>query len=408
MDFLTVRPLDILHLRGNRLFGETGSGEAVMPPWPSLFSGALRTRMLVDGGVEFADFSRGNVRDEGVRAAVGRSPTEPGTFRLAGTAMILRRQGEMGRSVDVPCFPCPADLVAMEATGEGADAPGGTGARKERIALHALQPVRLTEVGVSGSFPLPGVPVLRCAEPGKSRADVWLTADGFAAHLKGEPVPSGAALEASDLWKVDARVGIALDTGRRTTRPGKLYAADAVSLAPEAAFLVACRGGGDRLPRDGLVRLGGDGRGAVVSRWAPQAQHWTPWGYLPRGDGFRIVLATPGIFRRGWLPPRVEETGDGLVLQVGGLRARLVAAATGRAEVVSGWDLVRHAPKAALRTVPAGAVYWFERLAGSTDELVQLVADGWWDAETEPDMAWRARRPEGFNSVWFGDWDGRL
>ena len=42
-----IEPLDVLFLRGNQLFGEPGShGEALMPPWPSVAAGALRTRML--------------------------------------------------------------------------------------------------------------------------------------------------------------------------------------------------------------------------------------------------------------------------------------------------------------------------------------------------------------------------
>ena len=52
-----IEPLDVLFLRGNQLFGEPGSyGEALMPPWPSVAAGALRTRILADDSVDMAAF----------------------------------------------------------------------------------------------------------------------------------------------------------------------------------------------------------------------------------------------------------------------------------------------------------------------------------------------------------------
>ena len=42
-----VQPLDVLMIRGNKSFGGEGQhGEAVMPPWPSLFAGAFRSALL--------------------------------------------------------------------------------------------------------------------------------------------------------------------------------------------------------------------------------------------------------------------------------------------------------------------------------------------------------------------------
>ena len=47
-----LEPLDVLFLRGNQLFGEAGSyGEALMPPWPSVAAGAIRSRILADSGI---------------------------------------------------------------------------------------------------------------------------------------------------------------------------------------------------------------------------------------------------------------------------------------------------------------------------------------------------------------------
>ena len=48
-----LEPLDVLFLRGNKLFGAPGShGESLVPPWPSVAAGALRSRMLADEGAD--------------------------------------------------------------------------------------------------------------------------------------------------------------------------------------------------------------------------------------------------------------------------------------------------------------------------------------------------------------------
>ncbi|MBI4864718.1 MAG: hypothetical protein HY815_31355 [Candidatus Riflebacteria bacterium] len=85
MAYLAIEPLDVLHLRGNRLFADSGHGECVMPPWPSVFAGALRTRILADLGVDLSGSGRSSAPDATARAIVGTSrddscPLEPGTL----------------------------------------------------------------------------------------------------------------------------------------------------------------------------------------------------------------------------------------------------------------------------------------------------------------------------------------
>ena len=179
-----------------------------------------------------------------------------------------------------------------------------------------------------------------------------------------------------------------------------LYTTDAVAFAPGVRLLVGFRG--RHVPRDGLVRLGGDGRAASVSpvdeSLAASLERAGAAG--PEWTGFRMVLATPGLFPGGWLPPGVGEDG---VFRFQDLEARLEAACVGRFQVVSGWDLARGLPKNAVRAVPQGSVYWFRVLRGSTDALDTLGRKGLWPLlgpQADP-----ARRREGYNRVWFGYWD---
>jgi CRISPR-associated protein Cmr3 len=389
---LFIRPIDVLYLRGNRLFGEAGDhAEALMPPWPSLFAGAVRSRILVDRGIDFTDFRRGDYRDAMVREVLG-TPDEPGTFRLTAVHLARRHEGRLRVFV-----PAPMDLLTF-----GADA--------EPSEACLLEPVRSDGSGMRWSHDLPMVPALRRAGAAKATGGCWLDSVALEAYLQGRVPPPRSLARSSDLWRTDPRLGIALDAGSRTVEAGRLYTTDAVALAPDAGFLVGVAGADGLLPRDGLVRLGGDGRGATVEALAAPPAGLDPRRAAPGGDRFRLILATPAVCDGGWLLPGVAKDADAHVLSYRGLSARLVAAAVPRHQVVSGWDVARQEPKPAQRAVPAGAVYWFERESGDASVLSDLTEGGLWPL-MEPTLlrdshgaAWRQRRAEGFNNVWLATW----
>ncbi len=98
-----LEPLDVLFLRGNKLFGDPGSyGESLVPPWPSVAAGALRSRILADDGVDLAEFAQGTL----THPQLG-TPDNPGDFAV--TAFHLARRTE-DQQVEVLIAP-PADLV---------------------------------------------------------------------------------------------------------------------------------------------------------------------------------------------------------------------------------------------------------------------------------------------------------
>jgi CRISPR-associated protein Cmr3 len=387
-DYLFIRPVDVLFFRGNRLFSDAGHGDALMPPWPSVFSGALRSRILVDRGASFDAFNAGAMKDPELERVIGRSPDEPGTFRVRGIAVAGRaKESESLRLL----FPMPADWSSAR------------GAAGQAQLVH-LEPRSLAEYGIATSSALPSLPVLRMKQTQKTLSGQWVTARALERDLAREAVHPDDVIPSSRLWRTDHRLGIALSPERRTAENGMLYTADAIAMAPGAGFVVAVEGAGSLLPTTGLIRLGGDGHGATVERWPSASDDGWP-RFTSGKQRFRMVLATPGIFPEGgWCPPGVARDEAGFVLSVRGLRARLVSAAVSRSEVISGWDLATRAPKPARRATPAGSVYWFEVEEGNTDELRHLYDEGLWPLLGDLDRDLRARRAEGFNSVWFGDW----
>lgn len=358
-----IEPLDVLFLRSNRLFGAAGShGEALVPPWPSVAGGALRSRMMAD--------------DPALDAALLQDPER---FRLVAFH-LARRLGD-GRIETLHAL--PADLVVQAGmTGDGA------------LTLLAMRP-QPTAAGLQSSAPLPMLPVLRQTERRKAESGFWLSEAGWLRYLQGLLPAPDQLVHASELWDIDTRIGIGLDATARRADDGKLFTSQAIAFRQHMGFLAGAVT--DNLPADGLLRFGGDGRGARIGAAAPPAIDV----FAPETGGrFKLVLTTPGIFSRGWLPPGLD--GENRLQLSGDTSARLASAAIGRAAVISGWDLAGHRPKPAQRVVPAGSVYWFDDFQGDPQALRKLSATGLWSLPGQNDDA--MRRTEGFNQCVTGAW----
>jgi CRISPR-associated protein Cmr3 len=376
-----IAALDVLFPRGNKLFGDAGQhGEAQMPPWPSLAAGAIRSRMLADDTIELSRFANGQ-KPTGRLGEVLGTPMEPGSFRLAWFSLAHRN----GDAVE-PIVPLPADLVA----------------RSEKANLLYLNP-RVVSERLNASHSTPQLALLCQEKDSKPEGGVWLNGAGLASYLRGEAIQKAPhTTTKSCLWATDPRLGIALDPIKRAAQEGLLYTTEGIALHQDVGFLAVITGADSVVPKDGLIRLGGDGRGARIELCETKFPD-PDWDRIGREKRFRVILATPGLFENGWRIPGLAD--DGTWSGAAGLSARLVSAAVPRAQVVSGWDLARRKPKPALRAAPAGSVYWFE--APDTDEAVlirelrRLVSEGLGCISQYPD---KTRITEGFNNVMVANW----
>ena len=387
-EYRFIEPLDVLYLRGNKLFGDAGSyGEALMPPWPSLAAGALRSRMLADHGIDLAAFAQAGERlpglSDALHACLG-TPQKPGRFRVSLFTLACREKEQAQ-----PCFPLPADVVVTAKTLDDAT---------------YLQPTAWHSA-LQSSYALPQPPLLRAAGPAKPQSNLWLNAAGLSAYLNGEKLGKEHLLRGGELWKFDHRLGIALNGAQRTVAKGMLYTAQTVALSRcqgrDTGFLVGVDGADGLLPKNGLLRFGGDGRGAALHAVLPKnlLLPAPDWRRIEQDRRFRLALATPGLFADGWRLPGLDA--DNLWHGPDGCTARLVAAAVQRADTVSGWDLAKQQPKSAQRIAPVGSVYWFEDFQGQTEAIRKLATDGFWAMSDYPDSS---RRAEGFNNVLIAAW----
>ncbi len=376
MNWHAIEPLDVLFLRGNKLFGDPGSyGEALVPPWPSAAAGAIRSAILARDRVDLNAFARGKT----AHPSLGK-PDAPGAFCVTAFRLARRQKGRWEM-----LFPQPADLVISKSdTGD--------------ILVQRLHPQAIGH-GIQSSMPTNKLPVL--TQEGRSKPDSgwWLTEAGYQAYLQGESLqapPRGRPeslhmICTSRLWQMDERVGVGLDAARRRADDGKLFTVQAVAFHEGMGFLAATEG--DALEAETLLRFGGDGR-AALARQVDYSPPQTDLDAIANANRCRILLTAPGIFPDGWRLPGMAEDGR---FELRGIRGRVVAAAVGRAEMISGWDLARRRPKDAQRIAPIGSVYWLEDLHATSEALGRLVAQGLWPEESYDAQ----RRAEGFNRFEF-------
>lgn len=381
MNTVFLEPLDVLFLRGNKLFGEAGSyGESLVPPWPSVAAGALRSRLLADAGVDLAAFADGRAE----HPELGK-PSAPGSFTV--TAFHLARKQADGK-MELLVAP-PADLVIS--TDEGGS-----------CHVRPLVPAELSQHGLlMSSAPLPLLPVLAEPERSKPAGSLWLGEAGWRAYLAGQTPSPHQLVQSSELWSIDTRIGVGLEAATRRADDGRLFTVQAVAMREGVGFLAAIAGA--QPPRGGTVRLGGDGRAAAVLA-TDKALLQPDYEAIAGSGRCRLVLATPGLFADGWLPtgarPDARREDGAIRFEMPGVAGWIVCAAVPRAEVISGWDLAARQPKPARRVAPAGSVYWLDALQATPEALRKLVQGGLWSEPCQDAQ----RRAEGFNRIALAPW----
>ena len=357
---LFVEPVDVWMFRDGRPFdaGSDHHAASLFPPPPTVMQGVVRSHHLVVAGVDLRD-------PAAIKSSVGTAE-DYGRLRLRGPFLARREGGRVTRYL-----PLPADALLEEAP---ATREASRGERERRA--RPLKPEDLSSRGVFTSAPTPR---LLWSKGGASKGEEgWLREDALMAYLADRPAkvtPSHA------LFRHESRLGVGLDDSRRTAREHLLYEARYVRPA-EGVGLELEMEGLEGWPETGVMRMGGEGRGAYYG--ASDSEPWPP-PPDPLPARFKLVLATPACLARGWQPAAWSALLDG--------PAVLVAAALHRYQALGGYDVARGDHKPARRYVPAGSVYYFE-----SDGRTRLSATSFNGALTD----WGGEI--GFGQILIGGW----
>lgn len=351
---LFLSPVDVWLFRDGRPFdaGDDHYARSLFPPYPSVTQGAIRSHHLVVKGVDLRN-------RHAIEAAVGTAD-DFGNLRMRGPFIARRNtDGTLTR-----CFPTPADALPW---------------KNGRLKVASPQPAANFRVVTSADRRLP---LLFFSHPDieaqKREPGGWLSEDQLRRCLSGEPVEP---VSAETLFTFEHRYGIELDSDRRATQEGRLYGAEFIRPC-EGVGLYLEVSGYDDWPETGVMRLGGESRGARFEQVEVMAWPAPP---DPLPARFKVYFASPAYFTEGWRPQSWNRFFDGdVTLQAVALRGY---------ETRGGYDLAGNSQKPARRYVPAGSMYYFES-KGS----VRLRPDLIQNAVTEYGAE------IGFGQVWISAW----
>ncbi|KGQ21373.2 type III-B CRISPR module-associated protein Cmr3 [Thermus filiformis] len=363
---MLIEPRDPLIVRDGRPFTNSpGARARSLPfPLPQTLAGAYRTRRGLLQGLAFPQ-DADRVRAWGVRGP------------------LLAEEGEGGWRLMAPR---PLDALRVEKK------------------LHSLRPLALPEGGGT-NLPEGLEAVVGLPDPSlKAKPDplpsFWTWAS-FEAWLLEKTLPNEEPL-GHEGPVAEVRTHVHLEAERGTAREGFLFQTSGLEFARKEdgkgkvrrLALVLWPEDGEEL--EGVFPLGGERRLAYWRRGGPGVPE-PPQGLLEglvRHHSARLLLLTPALFRKGFLPEGGAFRG-----------ARVVAAAVGRPLPVSGWDLKEGRPKPSRRAVPAGSVYFLRfPEAWKEAEIARWLGEVWFQNLSDEE----GDRKDGFGLAAVGLWDGQL
>lgn len=198
----------------------------------------------------------------------------------------------------------------------------------------------------------------------------------------------------------ESRMHVKIAPGAQTAEEGMLFQTSGLEFARvedqknlQAAQEFALTLETDANLRPGVDFLGGERR----------MVNWKQGGELPslpeiretiiKQKSCRLLLATPALFKAGYLPEWVKThtPGVGVTIQ---------AAAVPRGTAVSGWDFEKSKQKPSRRLAPAGSVY-FLKLEGEPEAISKFVDAVWLQNISDDEQD----RRDGFGLALLGVWD---
>lgn len=394
---LKLTPQDPIVARDGRPFG-AGQGNRMRGmswPLPSVVAGSFRTALVkADSKLDFAD----DMPQRLMAIEVA------GVFPTVGSELYLP-------TPDDCLWDDMADKVHRVVPiglgeGEGVDFP-----------LDDLLPVRLSQEQANDDFKAASVPVWWPV----SKFTEWLTSgsilyrpDWFTPEFLGSP-------------HQEMRDHVCLDADRGAAAEGQIFATAGLNVTYLPRFY-AQNFSPEQKPKSFANRVAeialsarvtipdsGFGYLNQLNTWHPlggerRLVHWQhadnePLWHCPEAvrlalsktDKFRMILTTPAIFANGWKPHWLNEQLEGIPPGTD-VKLKLVGVCNHRWKAVSGWSLAPpRGPKAIRRMVPAGSVYFFQKVEGGGESL---ATNGW----LRPVSDALQDRNDGFGLAVWGTW----
>lgn len=353
MKTVSFGAVDTLFFRESRPMESMGELQSVFPPPPRTLAGAIRTLIGETDNVDWRAYETAcnNHQPHPLKDKIGYSD-DLGPLALQGPWLVWNEER---------LYPAPLHLLKKDNT------------------LYRLElDTEVTRCDLGEKVRLPKLPN-EAARGSKPLEETWLSKAALTTVLLGgDALPSihdlkTAGLDSAEpLFKAESRLGIARDNTTRAVKKGLLYQTRHIRPEPELSIELDIVGLPKDMPKEAMVRLGGEGRTAAM-KLKDDAMALPGSPDMTHASGLLLYLLTPlRVTQSGeeWQPlpdfGREKDEQHQTVWQgeLLGVELELQGAVTGKVLREGGWDLAKREPRAVTSLIPAGSVFFCKPVDG--------------------------------------------
>ncbi|MHB1407943.1 MAG: type III-B CRISPR module-associated Cmr3 family protein [Desulfitobacteriaceae bacterium] len=350
------RAVDTWFFRDSAPF-EAGEGgraglTSLFPPMMFTLQGAMRTALALGQGWK----ATWNHRQTNADAA--KLPDELGTSDELGSLELrgpyLRYKGER-------LYPLPGHVLYAK------DSAGQVQVFVPLVPGEAVQ----CDLSAESGKPVRLLKPLVKQEGLKGEDGIFITREAMARVLSEGLLDAKADrvhwYKVSDLWAMEARIGLERDPRTHNAKEHHLYSTvhvrPKIDLELEVLESGAPQGWVEQRPK--FIRLGGEGRMAETHVNTPLEQLPEMPSLKHEGERIRftVVLITPGFYEN---PEHVVRYGPPDV------PGEVVSACLGKTQTVGGWDLAKGQSRPVRPLLPVGSIWFYEAGKDEEDKVKEL------------------------------------
>ncbi|NFG61322.1 type III-B CRISPR module-associated protein Cmr3 [Clostridium sp. CMCC3677] len=362
---IEITPLDTLFFKDAKAFNmedETWA-DSFFPPYPSVLYGALRT-------VYFA-----NHVDELDKATTKQDPTRNLVIKNISYKIYENRNSFLGYY-----YPCPFSLVQLKNRNVNQKN------RENRRKIYSVTGLKNTNKKfVSSSnleyFFMNNLEVENISNGIIEKSDLEMFLQGYTEELKIRKL--------EDLILSENKIGIRINNNTNSVKNECLYRMNMLRMDK---VKICIEFEGLNIPSTGFIKLGGESKSCSYKEIQNNEELYE---YSLKGQKFKLYLATPAIFKNGWIPSWIDK--NSLEGEYKGINVKLLSVCMGKTQYVGGYDIKNGCPKKMMKAVPAGSVYCFELQSGTLEEVTNLFNG---KSIAELDFA-----KQGFGISFVGNWE---
>ena len=348
---LILRPIDTFTFRDHRDFqaGEDNQGYTFAFPTPSTIYGALRSAYIYNHS-NFTDFANG--KDEAVKQWMG-TPTSYGKFSVLGT--FIEHDGET-------YFPVPYDLQIVKEENDS----------EEKRTSYGI-PLQLVKEEIKTSDGKTYRLFAKSDAKTSSSENLLIKKSDLIKFLNG----TNDKVELKNLFDLivsEDKIGIAVDAASRKTEDGKFYQIAMYTFKDciNTSFVTFMKEA-PSFKNVSYARVGRKGRPWHIEATDEKLQIYNDQELnelkekIKQTGVAKIVFLTPAILNGGTEPLTKN---DAIIKPNDELELDVLTIATGRPDVIGGYDIVKNRPKPRKNALPAGTVVYVKVPEEKVDTFV--------------------------------------